>query len=492
MGIIKKQTLQGSIINYIGVLIGFITVGILSPKIDSKYIGLVSVIVSYSIIISQIGSLGFPGITTRLFAYFRTKDNKHNGFLFVAVSVSIVGFILASLIVLAIRYIAYSNRQADDLFIQYYWYIIPVTFFTIFFNLFDNYYKVLFNAVKGIFLKELVQKIGTFTALLMIVSGFINFKTFVFVYLTGYSLPGILIIINTIIDKKNNFSPNLKFIKPELKKSIISVGLFSIISGASGIVAMNIDKIMIEAITGLSDTGIYSVAFYFGVIIAIPARSMLKISSALIAENWKNNDIENIRLIYQKSAINLFVVGLLLVIGLYINLDNILVLLKGNYANGKYVILFIASAFLFDMLAGTAGQILFTSPKYKYQSYLMILYVILIVTTNLLLIPEFGINGAAAATLISKILINFIRFIVNLKLFKLQPYNYKFLILLLIGGIVLIINVFIDKQGNFIADIVLRSVIIGGIYLLLIYIFKISDDINKQITSLLRNLKILK
>ncbi len=489
MGIIKKQTLQGSVINYIGILIGFVTVGVLSPEVDSKYIGLVSVIVSYSIIVSQIGSLGFPGITTRLFAYFRTKDNKHNGFLFLAVSVSVIGFIIACLIIAGVRYIAYSNRSGDDLFIQYYWYIIPVTFFTIFFNLFDNYYKVQFNVVKGIFLREFIQKLGTFTSLLMIVSGFINFKTFVFVYLTGFSLPGILIIINALIDKKNNFSPDLKFIKPELKKSIISVGLFSIISGASGIVAMNIDKIMIEAITGLSDTGIYSVAFYFGIIIAVPARTMLKISSALIAENWKDNDIENIRIIYRKSAINLFVVGLLLVVGLYINLDNIEILLKGDYADGKYVILFIALAFLSDMSTGTAGQILFNSSKYKYQSYLMIFYVFLIIGTNLLLIPKYGIIGAAVATLISKFLINIIRIFINYKFFKLQPYNYKFLILLLIAGVVVIINIFIPKQDNFIIDILLRSIIVGGVYIMFVYLFKISDDINNQFKSIFNRLK---
>ena len=489
MGIIKKQTIVGTIINYIGVAIGFVTAAILSPKVDTETIGLISVITSFSIIISQIGSLGMMGVTTRLFAYFRTKDNKHNGFLFLATAISFVGFSLATIIIVAIRYLAYSNRSSDDLFIQYYWYIIPVTFFIIFFNLFDNYYKVLFNAVKGIILKELIQKIGTFTALLMIVAGFVNFRTFVFVYLFGYSLPGIIIIINAILDKKNNFKPNFGFLNKDLKKSIYSVGLFSIISGASGFVAMNIDKIMIEAFTGLSATGIYSIAFYFGIIIIIPSRSLLKISSAIIAESWKNNDIENIKTIYKKSTINLFVVGVLFFIGLYINMDNILHLLKGDYANGKYVILFIALAFLSDMLTGTAIQILFTSKKYKSQSYIMIVYVLLIIGTNFLLIPKYGINGAAVATLASKIIINIIRFIVVYKNYKLQPYNYKFFIVLLISAIVLIINYYIPKQNHFIIDIIIRSSIITITYIGLTYIFKISDDINSQVHSIINKFK---
>ncbi len=478
MGIIKKQTIIGTILTYTGVIVGFITVGILSPKIDSKYIGLTAVIISLSNIMSQLGSLGLAGVTTRLFAYFRTKDNTHNGFLFLAVAVSTLGFILASIIIVVLKYTVYSERAENDLFIQYYWLIVPVTFFSIFFNLFDQYYKVLFNAVKGIFLKELVQKIGTFSALLMIVVGLINFKTFVWVYFAGYSLPGIIIIISSVLDKKNSFKSQLKFLSKDLKKSMISVGVFSIISGASGIIAMNIDRIMIEAMDGLSNAGVYSIAFYFGVLVIIPSRSLLKISSALIAEAWKNNDIKNIALIYKKSVINLFLVGLLLLIGLYINLDNILVLLKGDYASGKYVIVFIAVAFLSDMLLGAGGQILFTSDKYKFQAYIMILYILLIVASNAILIPEYGITGAAIATFLSKVLTNIMYYFVLLKYYKLQPYNFKILLIIIFGAIVLIINAYIPKQNNFIVDIIVRSSIAGIVYIVLNYVAKTSEDFN--------------
>ena len=478
MGIIKRQTFQGTTISYIGVLIGFVSAAILSPHVDSRYIGLVSVIVSYSIIISQVGSLGLAGITTRLFAYFRSDDNKHNGFLFVALMISVVGFIIAVLVIIAIRYCAYKERASDDLFIEYYWYIIPVTFFTIFFNLFDNYYKVLFNAVKGIFLKELVQKIGTFVALLMIVAGFIDFETFVFVYLFGYSLPGILILISALQDKNNNFKPDFDFLSKNLKRSIVSVGLFSVISGASGIVALNVDKIMIESIANLSDVGIYTVAFYFGVIIAVPSRSMLKISSALMSESWKNNDFENIKKIYFKSAINLSIIGALFVIGIYINLDNIIILLKGDYADGKYVIIFIALAYLSDMVSGAASQVLFTSKKYKYHSYLMILYVILIILTNYILIPVYGINGAAVATMISKIVINLIRFVIIFLSFEFQPYNYKFLLLIAISALTIGVNELVPEQINFIVDVALRSTIVSVVFLMLVYLFNLSSDLN--------------
>jgi len=69
LGIIKEQTIKGTIINYIGIGIGFVTTAILTPLVDSEIIGLISVIVSYSIIISNIGGLGLNGITVKLFPY---------------------------------------------------------------------------------------------------------------------------------------------------------------------------------------------------------------------------------------------------------------------------------------------------------------------------------------------------------------------------------------------------------------------------------------
>jgi len=121
LGILKEQTIKGTIINYIGIGIGFVTTAILTPLVDSEIIGLISVIVSYSIIISNIGGLGLNGITVKLFPYFRTQDNKNNGFLFLAIGISIVGFALATLIIVALKYLAYSNRSSDDLFLQYYY-----------------------------------------------------------------------------------------------------------------------------------------------------------------------------------------------------------------------------------------------------------------------------------------------------------------------------------------------------------------------------------
>ena len=74
---------------------GFITTSFLFPKyVSTEVIGLFGVIVAYSTIASHLSSLGIKGVTGRLFPYFRNESNGHNGFLFIGVSVVLIGFVL--------------------------------------------------------------------------------------------------------------------------------------------------------------------------------------------------------------------------------------------------------------------------------------------------------------------------------------------------------------------------------------------------------------
>ena len=486
MGIIKRQAISGTIITFIAVVIGFITTSFLLPQLSTEIVGLINILISYTVVLTVFGRLGFGQVTTRLFSYFRDKDNNHNGFMFIGIVITLIGFLLTIGIIFLIQYFFILNRPPDDLFLKYLLFLIPLVFFLLFFYLFDQYYKVNFKSVRGTFLKELVQKIFTLIAVSIMVYGAISVDIFVLLYVTAFSIPGIIIVGIAISEKQVFVRPKPNFINNELKKNMILVGLFGIISGATGIVALNIDRMMIESMSGLSDTGIYSIAFYFGSLIAIPSRSILKISSAVIAESWKNNDLSNLKIVYYKSSINQFIIGGLLFIGIIINLDNIFILLTDKYISGRYVIIFIALAFLFDMISGASSQIIGNSKYFKYQSYLLIGFVILVVVTNYLLIPKYGITGAALATLISKTIYNLSKIITVKLLFNLQPFNHKYIYILLVSILIILLNSIIPVNSNFIFDIVIRSSIVSIVYLGAIYFLKISEDVNKIIDSLIK------
>ena len=81
MGIIIRQSVRGAFWSYLGIVIGYINVGIIMPQFfDTAQIGLVQLFASVSLIFAQFGTLGFNSVVNRLFPHFRNQERKHNGF----------------------------------------------------------------------------------------------------------------------------------------------------------------------------------------------------------------------------------------------------------------------------------------------------------------------------------------------------------------------------------------------------------------------------
>ena len=154
MGIIVKQSVKGTIYTYLGVLFGFITTAILFPRIYStSQVGLLKIIVAYSTLIAQFGTLGINGATIRLFPFFRTEDKKHHGFLPLALLVGVAGFLLSVLIVLIFKPLLIEmSLEKSNLLIEYINYLLVLVFFQLFFSILDIYYSSLMNSVHGTWL----------------------------------------------------------------------------------------------------------------------------------------------------------------------------------------------------------------------------------------------------------------------------------------------------------------------------------------------------
>lgn len=488
MGIVQKQTIQNTIYTYLGVAIGFVTSALIFPKVlEAEQIGLLGILVSYSIIFAQFASLGFNATTIKLFPVFRNKNKGHNGFLFLSLSVALIGFLLALAVYFLLKSPLLENAaERSPLLPEYYIYLIPLIFFTVFFKALDSYNTVLFNAVIGVFAKEFFQRLIIFIMIILYFYGTIDFASFVLMYVIAVCLPTVLLAAGLILRGEFNLRPAKGFIDKPLARHMISVSLFGTISGFAGIITFNVDKIMIERFLGLGPTGIYTTVFYFATLIVLPSRAMLRIVGPVVADAWNSNDIGKLAEIYHKSSLSLFIAGVLLFAGIWGNVDNIFRILPDIYAQGKWVILFIGIAYLFDMLAGGAQNILANSKYYRFQTYFMALQIVLAVATNLSLIPLLGITGAALASTISKFIVNTGRYAFLKRKFKLDPYNYKFLIVLIAGGVSYGASLLLPELESLIMDIVLRSVIILAIFALAILLTGVSEDINNTLRKILK------
>lgn len=493
MGIIVKQSVKGTVYVYLGVILGFITTGIFLPRLYStEQVGLLKILVAYSSLIASFGTLGINGVTIRLFPFFKDDKQKHHGYLANILLVGVFGALLTTALILLLKpWISEMSGEKSALFVHYFNYLIVLVFFQIFFSLLDAYYSALLNSVFGTFLKEFLQRVFIILAIALFFFNLVDFHFFIILYVAAISAPTFFIMTRLIREKQFSFHTDFKFLNRGLLVSMASVSLFSIMNGFSLIIIQNVDLIMINSMTGLSNTGVYSVCFFFGVVVSLPARSIIKIVNIVSAQAWKENDLKLISDIYHKSCLTLFLIGTLIFIGLWANIENIFQILGPSYIAGKWVIFFIGLSSLMDMATGANGSIMGTSQYYKVQTVFLVVLVILLVITNLLLIPRFGITGAAIGGAISLAVLNTLRYLFLYYKYRLQPFNRKFVYIAIIGAGSYFLSAQLPPLANYIADIAFRSLLLLVLFCTPVYFLKISSDVNQKADEILIKLHII-
>jgi O-antigen/teichoic acid export membrane protein len=266
-----------------------------------------------------------------------------------------------------------------------------------------------------------------------------------------------------------------EFIDRNQLKEMLRLCLFGILAGLSGIAVTNIDKYMVNSVEGLSNAGIYSIAVYFSTMILIPARSLGKISVPVVAEAWKRNDMGMIAHIYKRSSINQYLIGLLIMVGLFGNFRNIFEFLPPDYINGEMVIILFSIANIINVSAGISQYILGTSSLYRFQTYLMLLLIVIVVVSNAIFIPLMGMTGAAFASLVSMLVFTVLTVAILWIRFRLWPYSRVHIIASLIAAGVYLISLAIPQMSLYV-DVVVRSGAIAILFISASIIFNLSEE----------------
>ena len=490
MGIVQRQTIRGTAWSYLGALLGFVNIIILSPKIfTTGEIGVVQLLLSFATMLAQFSSLGFTNVINRLFPYFRDGRGRHHGFLGLSVVITLAGF-LGALIFLKIYgpHFEQANLERSPLISEYSFYLPALLLITLLFNLLDNYNKVLYDAVLGTFLREFLFRVFNLAFIILFWAGIIDFDGYVFWYIVSQGIPLIIIFISLLIRKEISFRLEPGFITRNLKREIIILSLFGILTGITTVTLTTLDKLFINTYLGEAEVGIYSIASYFAVLITLPGRSVSKISIPFLAESWKNNDIEKIDDMYIRSSVSQYAVGLLIFIGLLVHIDNIFRLLPDVYSKSAAVIILISLGNLVSGSAGINGVILSTSSLYRYQTWLMLILIGLFVGTSMIFIPLFGITGAALAAMISNIIYSMLGVVLTGKRFGLWPYGMVHLKMTLVGAAALAAG-YLVPQISLIPDIIVRSLLVTAIFTAGVWFWKLSDDLNGVAESLLERFR---
>lgn len=494
MGIVQRQGIQNLITLYFGVLLGYANKVLLFSTIltDDQY-GLIELLLGFAVVLGEICRLGFTWIYFRFLPYFKDNPARLKPFNGLFILYAAAGTILALLILLIFKEPIQSSYAKNSLlFSENYLYLFPITIFIALSEGLGDVLRAHLKTVLPSFIREVLLRGWQTLLVLLVFYKVIDFPTFLFWFMMGYGFQFVGMMAYLVFLGRFPVQFRASFLKSRIFRYILRFGFFSLFNTISYRIINRLDIVMIGLMLGLEETAIYGLAYYVGLLVIMPGRSVGLVALPIINQNIKTKNYGNISDIYKKSSMSNIVFGGILFLGVWINAPSLFELLPKEYSGGLWVIFWIGIANLLDLITSLNGVILISSKYYRLDIYINALLIALIVITNLIFIPLLGVTGAALASAICMFVANAIRFyIIKLK-FNLSPFSPKTPLAILILCITLGVNYLIPKMGGPILDILLRSAIIGSFYIGIVLATNVFPDLNKLIIMILKKAKLLK
>jgi O-antigen/teichoic acid export membrane protein len=263
----------------------------------------------------------------------------------------------------------------------------------------------------------------------------------------------------------------------------------------ASVLAPTLSSFFITAEMGLSYTGIFAVATYIAVMVSIPYRSMAAIAATQLATAIKeNNQHETAHLMQQVSSTLLLVGGIILCV-IWLNIDLIFHILPNGetYASARQVVLILATSQLFIAVCTFTSSALNYSRFYAFSLLFSFILTASSIGLNNLLIPHFGMDGAAVSNLIAYALY-FLLITLTVRLTLRAPtFTRQHAKILLLIVVILNLNflwqTYLPIHNIWLSSIIRSLVLIGG-GCAVAWFKNLSPEINQQVRSLGDRLKV--
>lgn len=474
MGSIRRQTIQSSLLVYLGFFIGAINLyyytRIGNGAFTPEQFGLTRIFFDFSQNMYAFGSLGIIPVIYKFYPYYKDNLEAHEIDLMTwALAVSLVGFLLVLLAGYWFQpYFVQHFSKGSKLIVDYYYWMFPFAMGMLLFSVMEGFCWALQKTVMSNFLKETGLRILTLIIVLLYYFRFIRFDQFIhlfaFLYLAIFGFVAWVLYRS----KKLFFPTKISRVTKKFKWKMFSMQ--ALIFGGTCIssLAATIDSFIIAKFQGLAVVAVFGVAQYAANLIQVPQRSIQSVSAGVLSRAWKDKNMPEINRIYQRSCINLLLISLFLFGNIWLNIQPALAAfnIQKTYESGLAVVFILGMVRIIDAGTGLNNIVIGTSTYWRFDFLSGVVLLAFRLPLTYFLIKNYGIIGSAFAELTAFALYNFIRFEFLRRKFGMQPFNQNNLKALLLGvccfGLVAIL---MSKFSGW-TGIFLRSALFSGLMIL--------------------------
>lgn len=483
MGIIARQTINNTVLTYVGFALGALnTLFLYTRFMSEEYFGLVGVVLSTGALLMPLMSLGVPNTLVRYFSQYSESDEL-KGFLTLMLVLPLITVIPLGIFSYgadeAIRqFLSRQNAVVSD----YLWHIFGIGLTLAYFEIFFAWSKVCLRSSFGTFMKEVFVRFGVTILLVLLQMKWISAQEFLH-YLVGLYILRCLWMAFFALKLR---PLQLSFQFPVGSRELLVYSSLILIGGSVSVLLLEVDRFMINQYISIENVAYYSVAIFIATVIIVPFRAMHQITYPLTASLLHRSDMEGLRQLYRRSSLTLLITSGLLYLLILLNLEALYQLLPESYRGGFQIVLLIGAAKVFDSFMGINASILYNS---RYFRTLLLMGVALAVATillNMWLIPLMGIGGAALATFMAIVGYNTVKLIFVYRKFRLLPWSQATVKVILLGFLTWCLFTALDFPFHPLLNIGLKSLLILLFYLGILWRLGLSEDLSGLLSRWLK------
>ncbi|HMS28907.1 MAG TPA: polysaccharide biosynthesis C-terminal domain-containing protein [Saprospiraceae bacterium] len=475
----RKQSLSCTIINYIGVAIGMISTLFIYPY-DLALYGIYGFLTNTASILTPIVSLGFGVVLLKYFPYFKAVSSSKSRL----VSFVICGYTVGIVFFISAFYLLYPSiityqMTLNQSIVPYLIFIPAFTVLYVIYDVVQVYSLAHFKMIFPTFLANLI-KIILPVLFLCVIKGWINPNQFIQALCIHYIC--IIIALGLSLWYSGDMIEGLdsSFLKLPDMKEMIRFAMYSILGGTSAVIALRIDSMMVTSYLGTEANGTFALAAFISNAAYIPASAISDILNPRIAHILKEDDRDQLKKTYKISMINMLIPTLFLAGCIILGFES---LSKIMPQSEKVILAFSSLVFLLfarivDASTGVNNHILSYSKYYKIEMVLMLIMAMMNVGLNTLLIPKYGMMGAAIATFVSVAGFNICKTTIVLIKLGSHPFDMKWVELISITTLSFLAVLSLPKIESPHYQIIISSISFAIIYITLILWRKISPQLN--------------
>lgn len=495
-GVVARESVLGTVVTYVGVLVGFFTTFfILTNYLTPEEVGLTRVLVEVATLLASFALLGLTTSINRYFPYFRDSATlgqgsraPHHGFLGYIMLVASVGSAVAlPLYYLCREPIMSLFERNSALFVQYYLLAIPLALFIVFWTVSELYSIQLLKLSGTKTIRELVLRLLLLFTYIIYAVGWVDFTQFVWLFVSCYGLCMLASLWYLGRSVPLTLRIDRGFVTPTLARSVGKYTTTAVLATVGTTLAGRMDLFMLAAVdtNGLTSAAVLTVAFFMASIVETPTRAIVGIATPKIATAMKEGDRAYTQQIYQQVSFYQLISALVLFLGIWCNMDNILAIMPGgaDYVQSKDVFFFLGLAKLIEVTFTGSHPIVSSSKYYHWTLYYTLWLIVVAFVANGFLIPLYGAVGASVATLLT-ISVGYAlqQGLLSYKL-GIHPLSLRLLVALPVAASMLGVDAILPQMSSPWADAVVRSFALGVVGVGVLLAFGVMSEVVSFVKS---------